>query len=83
MGFVETVRNYKHHSLLSHSCHLIAIQLYLYIKHLFYPVNIDIKLYEPRHEISINVVYANSKASDQPAHMRSLIGAFASRLNIL
>ena len=33
--------------------------------------------------ISNNVVYANSKASDQPAHMRSLIRAFASRLNIL
>ena len=29
------------------------------------------------------VVCATSKASDQPAHMRSLIRAFASRLNIL
>ena len=38
---------------------------------------------EPRHEISINVVCATSKASDQPAHTRSLIRAFASRLNIL
>ena len=28
---------------------------------------------EPRHEISNNVVCATSKASDQPAHMRSLI----------
>ena len=37
---------------------------------------------EPRHEISNNVVCATSKASDQPAHMRSLIRAFASRLNI-
>ena len=37
---------------------------------------------EPRHEISNNVVCATSKASDQPAHMRSLIKAFASRLNI-
>ena len=34
--------------------------------------------YEPRHEISNNVVCATSKASDQPAHTRSLIGAFAS-----
>ena len=41
------------------------------------------KLYEPRHEISNNVVGATSKASDQPAHTRSLIRAFASRLNIL
>ena len=38
---------------------------------------------ELRHEISNNVEYASSKASDQPAHTRSLIRAFASRLNIL
>ena len=38
---------------------------------------------EPAHEISNNVVCATSKASDQPAHMRSLIRAFASRLRIL
>ena len=38
---------------------------------------------EPRHEISYNVVCATNKASDQPAHTRSLIRAFASRLNIL
>ena len=38
---------------------------------------------EPLHEISNNVVCATSKASDQPAHMRSLIRAFASRLSIL
>ena len=38
---------------------------------------------EPRHEISNNVVCATSKGSDQPAHTRSLIRAFASRLNIL
>ena len=34
-------------------------------------------VYEPRHEISNNVVCATSKGSDQPAHMRSLIRAFA------
>ena len=38
---------------------------------------------EPRHEISNNVVCATSKASDQPAHTRSLIRSFASRLAIL
>ena len=38
---------------------------------------------EPGHEISNNLVCATSKASDQPAHMRSLIRAFASRLSIL
>ena len=38
---------------------------------------------EPVHEISNNVVCATNKASDQPAHTRSLIRAFASRLSIL
>ena len=40
-------------------------------------------LFEPRQEISKNNVCATSKASDQSAHTRSLIRAFASRLNIL
>ena len=39
--------------------------------------------YKPVHEISNNLVCATSKASDQPAHTRSLIRAFASRMNIL
>ena len=38
---------------------------------------------QEQHEISNNVVCATSKASDQPAHTRSLIRAFVSRLNIL
>ena len=38
---------------------------------------------KPVHGISNNVVGATSKASDQPAHMLSLIRAFASRLSIL
>ena len=38
---------------------------------------------EPVHGISNNVECATSKASDQPAHMRSLIRTFASRLSIL
>ena len=42
-----------------------------------------ITIIEPAHEIYNNVVCATSKASDQPAHMRSLIRAFACRLNIL
>ena len=37
---------------------------------------------ELRHENFKNVVCATSKASDQPAHTRSLIRVFASRLNI-
>ena len=40
-------------------------------------------LFEPVHEISNNVICATSKASNQPAHMGSLIRAFACRLNIL
>ena len=38
---------------------------------------------EPVHDISNKVVCATNKASDHPAHMRSLIRAFASRLSIL
>ena len=51
------------------------------------PLHIDVDtiqvIYKPRHEISNNVVCATSKRSDQPAHTRSLILAFASRLNII
>ena len=39
--------------------------------------------YEPVHEISNNKVCATSKASDRPAHARSLIRAFDSRLSNL
>ena len=39
--------------------------------------------FEPAHEISNNVVCATSKASDQPAHTRSLIRAYASRFSKL
>ena len=42
-----------------------------------------IDTYEPQHEISNNVVFATSKASDKPAYTRSLIRAFAGSLNIL
>ena len=45
--------------------------------------NHTFEIIEPRHEISNNVVCATSKGSDQPAHTRRLIRAFASRLNIL
>ena len=39
----------------------------------------EIAANEPRHKITNNVVCATSKASDQPAHTRSLIRAFACR----
>ena len=38
---------------------------------------------EPRHDTSNNVIYVTSKGTDQPAHRRSLIRAFASGLSIL
>ena len=38
---------------------------------------------EPVHEIANNVVCATSKASDHPAHTRSLVRAFASRLRTM
>ena len=44
---------------------------------------IAILIFEPVHGISNNVVCATSKASDQPAHTRSLFRACASRLSIL
>ena len=47
------------------------------------PFHSELVRNEPVHEISINVVCAASKASDQPAHTCSLIRAFASRLSIL
>ena len=48
-----------------------------------YPACKDKNILEPRHKISNNVEGWTSKGSDQPAHRRSLIRAFASRLNIL
>ena len=47
------------------------------------PIKVSAGIIETQHEISNNVVYANGIASDQPAHTRRLIRAFASRLNIL
>ena len=45
--------------------------------------NTNKKSFEPAHEISNNLVCATSKASDQHAHTRSLIRAFASCVSIL
>ena len=49
----------------------------------FYTKSINIIIIEPVHEVSNNVVCGTSKASDQPAHMCSLIRAFACRLSII
>ena len=48
-----------------------------------YQAGHHVDIYEPRHEYSNYVACPTSKASDQPAHTRSLIRAFTSRLNIL
>ena len=43
---------------------------------------VSVVIFEPVHEISNNVVCPTSQGSDQPAHTRSLIRAFARRLSI-
>ena len=50
---------------------------------LWYVIGAFSVIFEPVHEISNNKVCATSQALDQPAHTRSLIRAFASRLSIL
>ena len=45
-------------------------------------LNENVVIIEPVHEISNNLVCATSKGSNQPAHTRRLIRAFASRLSI-
>ena len=40
-------------------------------------------IFEPRQAISNNVVCATSKGSVKPAHTRSIIRSFASRLSVL
>ena len=49
----------------------------VFLKEFF--VNVDFEKFSRRKKHAC----VTSKASDQPAHMRSLISAFASRLNIL
>ena len=61
-------------------------QCICYLLPTYYDISTCVKFIytiEPVHEISNNLVCATIKASDQPAHMRSLIRAFASRLSIL
>ena len=59
---------------LSDKCNFVLI----YSRNAFFaPIN------GPKYKISDNVVCASTKGLDQPAHMRSLIRAFASRLKLL
>ena len=49
---------------------------------LFFILPMDLEIIiEPRHEFSNNMVCATNKGSDQPVHTRSLIRAYARRLN--
>ena len=71
------------HEFSYHALYQIAQKDMLHRKKMLARVKTRISLNEPVHEISNNVVCATSKASDQPAHTRSLIRAFARRLNVL
>ena len=62
----------KSNKMLDKASHLIS-----------FPYSFDDMIIESVHAISNNVVCATSKASDHPAHTRSLIRAFAGRLSIL
>ena len=62
---------------------VIGWHFYTLCKHLIDLLWACEMMYGPVHEISNNVVCATSKALDQPAHMRSLIRAFACRMHIL
>ena len=62
---------------------LLVIRKGIHVASIRNDVALILLAYEPQHEISNNVVCATSKGSDQPAHTRSLIRAFASRLTII
>ena len=55
---------------------LQSVYLYIFFSVTTMPIKI---INEPVHELSNNVVYATSKASDQPALTLSLIRAFTCR----
>ena len=63
-----------------HPCKILYVKRPITTKALEWSNN---NKFEPVNEISNNLVCATSKASEQPAHARSLIRAFASRLSIL
>ena len=69
--FIYSFSDFKSSLVFKHSLSMSIISFLMYY------------IIEPVDEISNNAVCATSKASDQPAHMRSLIRAFASRLRIL
>ena len=87
----DVCQNYNKQQLLSLNTKLAVVKsllwhliLTIHFEHtsIFIYLNLA-NIFEPVHEISNNVVCATSKASDQPAHTRSLIRALASRLSNL
>ena len=78
--FVSNLGLFNQGYVTSHSLKIAALHSFKFFTLQTYLVFV---IFELRHEISNNVVGATNKASDQPAHKRSLIRAFASRLNIL
>ena len=61
-----------------------TIILFFWNEALLIHFSIRYNINEPPHETSnkLKVVYATSNASEQPAHTRSLIRAFANRLSV-
>ena len=76
-----TIHLVKYRYCLQGSSRYVSVLGYFYSSGDYLPLRF--LSYEPVHEISDSVVCANSKASDQPTHTRSLIRAFACRLNII
>ena len=74
---------YAHLAFLQHEKRRNGAIIRFFDNYSFFRLSKSESLNEPRHEISNNVVYATSKASDQPLHTRSRVRAFACRLNIL
>ena len=68
------------------SCYLrgcICANYTLFTEYWWGRVGFYLRINEPRHEISNNVVCATDNGSDQPAHTRSLNRTFVCRLNII
>ena len=62
---------------------LLSIYCKQHVVRSYCSIRIRLIRFDPWYGLSNNVVCVTSKTSDQPAHTRSLITAFASRLNIL
>ena len=76
---IDWALNFYYSIQMNRKADIIKLVICTYLQNItiyIFPNKTDGFNYEPVHEISNNVVCATSKASDQPAHMRSLIRAF-------